>query len=147
MPCACRLGTPSSLPGGWRVVSEQHGQQGTSATVLLLPGDDPALLTLPGEHDTVRLLRLDLVASGGTSGEGSEHLGQQQAVLELVQELSSLALLNAAHYSLLYGSCTAPAGLRVGTGPPVAAHLPFHAALASRLLSLVLLAGRRGSGG
>ena len=121
-------------------MSEQHGQQGTSATMLLLPGDDPAMLTLPGEHDTMRLLRLDLVASGCSS----EHLGAQQALLERVQELQALALLNAAHYSLLYGSCTAPAGLRGGTGPPVAAHLPFHAALVGRLLSLLLLIGWRG---
>jgi hypothetical protein len=108
----------------------------------LLPSDDPASLTLPGEHDIARALELRFLGRARANGESSG-TEEQMAV---ARELHALSVVNAACFTLLWGSCTMPGGLRAGGGhggSPATAHLPFHAYLAGRLLGLIcLLCGR-----
>lgn len=131
----CRLATPNNLPGGGRVVFQPAGPGGqpSAATLALLPSDDPGALVLPGEHDTLRTLQLAFVGSGGSGRVAEAHH-------KVAAELYGLAVLSAAHFLLLWGTCTAPTGLRVpavGGGAPPSAHLPLHAYLVERMLALL----------
>lgn len=118
-------------------MSFQHGpgQQVTGATVVMLPGDAPGSLTLPGEHDTVRALQLEFVGAAHGSA-----LSAADASL-VATELYTLSMLTLAHFNLLWGSVKAPGGVRAmgAGGPPVTAHLPLHAYLVWRMQSLTSL--------
>ncbi len=83
---------------------------------------------------------MELCFVGGTHSRGSQGSGSStEEGLAAAKELYGLSLLNAAHFGLLWGSCTAPGGPRAGGGGglPATAHLPLHSYLAERMLGLV----------
>ena len=141
-----RLATPSGGAGapGALVLYQQGPPRRACTALALLPSDDPAALTLPGEHDVLRELRLAFVpgsSSGGGGGGGTD--ATAGALAPLVSELYGLALLTAAHFALLWGGCAGGGGGGGAGGPPSTAHLPLHAYFASGMLRLLRLLCRQ----
>lgn len=133
------------------------GRVEPQARILWLPVADSTCSLLPREHDVVRSLQVALVCHGATAA--SEHVqqpaerlhqgGQQSAesaqersaedsLCSLAGELHGLAWLHAA----FQGACLHAVA---GGGQPAAAdaHLPLHAALASKLHALLTAAAPR----
>jgi hypothetical protein len=113
--------------------AEDRQQQ---ATVAWFPPATNVSSVLPGEHDTVRMLRLGLAARCPSVDVAAtlQHSGATSLRL-LAEELHGLAWLHAAFQG---------ASLRTaaGAGPAAAedAHLPIHAAACLRLRSLLAAA-------
>ena len=116
------------MPSGCLLLMEQQeGSQRQQACIAWLPPGSGSGSLLPHEHDTVRQLEVQLVAhSQGPPSSGA------QPLRSVAQELHGLAWLHAA----FQGACLRTL---VGGGQPAPAdaHLPLHAALATRLQGLL----------
>ena len=131
---ACRFAGPDP-PSGCRLLLEQaDGTQQQACVVWLPPGGGSSCSLLPQEHDTVRQLRVSLVAHRQAPPlEGLElpSCSETDSLKQLAAELHSLAWLHAAFQSACLRTLAGG-----GQPAPADAHLPLHAALAMRLQGL-----------